>query len=426
LRAKVAFTPRLEESMVRLSTWMPFRPASRELAFFTGVQVAEATLRQVTEQAGAAQVRIQEEQTATLLQERPESPAGPKVELLSLDGCYIQMVGGEWKEVKTVALGVVNEPVEERGERVVHTRELTYFSRMSEAGQFQQAALVEIHERGVEQAETVCAVSDGADWIPKFVDYHRQDAVRILDFAHAMEYVAQAGQAAHEQLPCPEELTTVEERTKFKQARFQHWLKQQRHELKTGEADKVLAELSRLQTLMQESHVESAVEMITKKLAYLRERQAMLTYATFQAQGYPLGSGSVESANKLVVQSRMKGAGMRWEPEHVNAILALRNLACNDRWDQGWQAIRQRLQQEAQAQRRQRAIRSSPQAVHEPASPAALPVQTPPSDCTETPLAEKVSATQQTPPKAERTGNQPTRPAATHPWRRPFLRRRLA
>ena len=69
--------------------------------------------------------------------------------------------------------------------------------------------------------------------------------------AHAMEYVAQAGQAAHEQLPCPEELTTVEERTKFKQARFQQWLKHQRHELKTGEVDKVLAELSRLQTLMR-------------------------------------------------------------------------------------------------------------------------------------------------------------------------------
>jgi hypothetical protein len=110
--------------------------------------------------------------------------------------------------------------------------------------------------------------------------------------AHAMEYVAQAGQAAHEQLPCPEELTTTEERTKFKQARFQQWLKQQRHELKTGEASKVLAELSRLQTLMQESHVESAVETITKKLAYVRERQAMLMYATFQAQDYPIGSGS--------------------------------------------------------------------------------------------------------------------------------------
>jgi len=413
--------------MVRLATWMPFRPASRELAFFTGVEVAEATIRHVTEQAGAAYVRIQEEQTGTLLREQPESPAGPKVELMSVDGCFIQMVGGEWKEVKTVALGVVKEPVEERGEQVVHTRELTYFSRMSESGQFQQAALVEIHERGVEKAETVCAVSDGAEWIPTFVDYHRADAVRILDFAHAMEYVTQAGQAAHEHLPCPEELTTMQERSTFKQVQFQQWLKRQRHELKTGEVGKVLDELSRLQTLMQESHIESAVETITKKLAYLRARQAMLAYATFQAQGYPIGSGSVESANKLVVQSRMKGAGMRWEPAHVNAILALRNLACNDRWDQGWQAIRKQWQHEAQVQRTQRAARSSLQSAGEPSSPAVPPIQTQASDQPEMPPVNMVPATQQTPPVVEGTGgSQPTRPATTHPWRRPFLRQRVA
>jgi hypothetical protein len=181
LRPKVGFTPKVEESMVRLSTWMPFRPASRELAFFTGIQVAEATVRQVTEQAGEGQVHLQEEQARRLLREHPESPAGAPVQLMSLDGCYIQMVGGEWKEVKTLALGVVGEPVEEQGEQVVHTRDLSYFSRLSEAEQFQQDALVEIHERGVEKAEVVCAVSDGADWIPKFVDYHRPAAVRILD-----------------------------------------------------------------------------------------------------------------------------------------------------------------------------------------------------------------------------------------------------
>lgn len=401
--------------MVRLATWMPFRPASREVAFFTGVQVAEATIRQVTEQTGATQVQMQEEQAALLLHERPESPAGPKVELMSVDGCFIQMVGGEWKEVKTLALGVVEERREEDGEPGVQTEALSYFSRMSDSGHFQQAALVEIHERGVEKAKTVCAVSDGAEWIPPFVDYHRADAVRMLDFAHALEYVTQAGQAAYEHLPCPEELTTPQERSRFQQGQFQQWLKQQRHELKTGEASKVLAELRRLQTLMQEKHIASAVETISKKLAYLCERQAMLAYATFQKQGYPIGSGSVESANKLVVQSRMKEAGMRWEPAHVNAILALRNLACNDRWDQGWPAIRKRWQQEAQAQRAQRAARTCAPSADEPASPA-VPLREP-----------SASEPSETPPMVEPTGgSQPTQPAATHPWRRPFLRQRVA
>jgi hypothetical protein len=80
-----------------------------------------------------------------------------------------------------------------------------------------------------------------------------------------------------------------------------------------------------------------------------------MRYAYFQAQGYPIGSGSVESANKLVVQSRMKQAGMRWEPGHVDAMLALRNLACNVRWREGWLSIRQHLQQQRHAARVHRA-----------------------------------------------------------------------
>jgi hypothetical protein len=43
-------------------------------------------------------------------------------------------------------------------------------SRMSEAESFQQQALLEVSRRGVEKATTVCAVSDGADWIQKWVD----------------------------------------------------------------------------------------------------------------------------------------------------------------------------------------------------------------------------------------------------------------
>ncbi|HKO25329.1 MAG TPA: hypothetical protein VJY65_11410 [Chloroflexota bacterium] len=36
-----------------------------------------------------------------------------------------------------------------------------------------------------------------------------------------------------------------------------------------------------------------------------------IQYAVFAAQGYPRGSGSVESANRLVVEVRLKGTGMR-------------------------------------------------------------------------------------------------------------------
>jgi len=56
-----------------------------------------------------------------------------------------------------------------------------------------------------------------------------------------------------------------------------------------------------------------------------------MQYATFQQQGFPIGSGIVESANKTVVEVRLKGAGMHWDRRHVNPLLALRTVACVDR-----------------------------------------------------------------------------------------------
>jgi hypothetical protein len=39
-------------------------------------------------------------------------------------------------------------------------------------------------------------VTDGSEWLPKFADHHRADAVRILDFPHAGEHLAVVGQAS--------------------------------------------------------------------------------------------------------------------------------------------------------------------------------------------------------------------------------------
>jgi len=261
------------------------------------------------------------------------------------------------------------------------------------------------------------------------VDYHRTDAVRILDCAHALEYVSKAGQAAYEHLglPAEDQARSQQEQAKRRQERIEQWQSRQAHELKTGEAALVLAELERLRTLMQQMDQLAAVETVDKSLHYLRQRSEMIRYAHFRAQGYPIGSGSVESAHILVVQSRMKQAGMRWEPSHVNALLAMRNLACNDRWTEGWDAIRSMWRKQEVAARAQRALR--PAASGESASPVGPTVLAP---------AEPASSSEPSPlpltpiqPSSDHSAPAPSeprsvRPAATHPWRRPFLRRRSA
>ncbi len=49
-----------------------------------------------------------------------------------------------------------------------------------------------------------------------------------------------------------------------------------------------------------------------------------MRYASLRASGY--GSGVVEAANKVLVNQRMKRAGMRWSVEGGQNVLTLRAL----------------------------------------------------------------------------------------------------
>lgn len=312
-------TPVIAEGLVRLGTWLPFGRAAQEMAYFLHVTVSERKARQDTEQAGAAYVEVQAAEVEHILKESPESPAGVDKQLLSVDGAFVALVTGEWTEVKTLTLGEIQPP---DAEGIVHTEKMSYFSRMSPASEFTQQALVETHRRGVERSRIVCAPTDGAGWIPGFIAWHRSDAVPILDFMHAVEYVAVAGRVVFGE-DTPE---------------FHAWFAQQRRELKDGDPDKVLATLEVL-SLSQCGPTEKARETISTSLNYLRARRSMIDYAKFQQAGFPIGSGAAEACHKFVIQTRLKGTGMRWAPVHVNPMAALRNLVCNNRWDEGWPHI---------------------------------------------------------------------------------------
>ena len=65
-----------------------------------------------------------------------------------------------------------------------------------------------------------------------------------------------------------------------------------------------------------------------------------MQYPLYQAAVWPISSGMVESAHKRVLQARLKGAGMQWADHNVNAMLALRTMIDNVRWEQEWQERR--------------------------------------------------------------------------------------
>ena len=412
------FTPTFVESMVRVGTQIPFaRAATGLLAHFTTVDVSEATVRRATERAGEAYVAVQTAEVVQLEHDLPPAPLGPRLQLLSVDGAMVPLLHKEWAEVKTLAVGTVGVPVWRNGEWEVPTGELSYFSRLAESESFARWATGETHRRGVETAGTVCAVNDGAEWEQKFVDLHRPDAVRILDWGHAAEYVVAAGQAV---FGVGTPATT-------------QWLEVQLDELRHGDPQTVLGKLRGLrdELAVQVGDESVVLKTVEGSLRYLEKRQDQIHYAVFSAAGYPIGSGAVESANKLVVEARLKGAGMHWAREHVDGMVALRDAACSDRWEEAWPQISEqwrRTAKERTAARRcaQRADQMARVAVSAPDEGGLEPVRAAPVPATppEMPPAVATDGRRATCPQAgvarvtEELAVAPHRPAADHPWRR--------
>jgi hypothetical protein len=348
------FSPFLVQCLVRLGTIMPFEQVPALLVFLTGVHVSIDTVRRVTEQAGAAHVALEDRDLARLERELPAVPAGPARQQISADGAMVPLVHGEWAEVRTTAIGTL---ATQEAADAIHAQEITYFSRLCTAHDFIRQTALPLHERGIAQAETVVAVVDGAEWLQEWIDAHCPNAIRILDFPHAVEYLSRAAQAAFG--------------SGTREASV--WLDTWAPILKTGDPDTVLAAIRALPMWDDE-----ACAVRDKVLGYLTKRRSQIAYASFQRQGYPIGSGMIESANKLVVEARLKGSGMHWERRNVSPMLALRAIACSGTWEQAWPRIWAELRrQDAERHRQRRLTRHAAQEQHRPEAATSEPAPSP-------------------------------------------------
>ncbi len=302
--------------------------------------------------------------------------------VISADGAMVPLIAGEWAEVRTVAIGQV--PADSPDPERVHVGHHSYFSRLRDAVHFTDLAEVETRRRHLVQAKEVCAVMDGAEWLQVFVEIHRRDAVRILDFPHAAEHVNKL-------------LEALSASGRVFPARM---LERCLHVLK----HRGPGALARMADRLTEREINQ--EEVREHVSYVRKRLALMHYPLFQRAGWPSGSGMVESATKLVVEARLEGSGRRWERTNVNPMLALRNAVCNDRWQETWHAACQQRRNAGiqhrhdRATQRQHAQRTALQPdLISPPPPAILP----------TPLV---------PPEPPAMIPGTSRPSPHHPWKR--------
>ncbi len=307
--------PRQYEHLVHLACFMPFEKVVQMMEELVSVQMHEETVRRLTEQAGSWMEAVQTAEAQA--DDEPESQEELPLQrcVFSADGAMISLVHKQWVETRTVAIGEPQEKRNAQGEREIHVGSLSYFSRLTDASTFTDLAAVEMRRRKVAQAKEVCAVMDGADWLQAFTERHRPDAVRILDFPHAGEHITKLLEALEQaEMHFPPQMLH----------RCLHLLKHRGPRALLRMADRLGSE--------QAQH-----KGVPEHLDYLQKREALMHYPQFRRNGWPIGSGMVESANKNVVEARLKGTGMHWQRTQVNPMLALRTAVCNDRWREMWQ-----------------------------------------------------------------------------------------
>jgi hypothetical protein len=222
----------------------------------------------------------------------------------------IQLRQEGWKEVKVMSVSAVTQEADPvTGTPKPTLSQHSYCAGLWDVATFTPYYWAEAYRRGVERAKTTLCINDGAVWIWNMAFQCFATRTEILDWWHAAQRL---WTIALEALPTQEAALWVQARqAEMASSQLRHLFRQVRQLF------------PRLQPLPK---------AVREAVIYLFHNRKRMDYATFRQAGFPIGSGTIESACKSVVQARMKLAGMRWSRPGATAMLTLRSLSLSNRW----------------------------------------------------------------------------------------------
>jgi hypothetical protein len=161
---------------------------------------------------------------------------------------------------------------------------------------------------GMDHAEQWIGLSDGGNGLEPFLTKNfPRDLVLILDFWHASEYLSDLAKVLR-----PD---TEDER----EALLASWCRTMKEKGGAG----IVKVLEQLSLPPRKPTVKTQHETT---LNYLRNNVHRMDYPTYVKNGWCIGSGSIESACKTVVNQRLKLAGMRWGEDGTDEMCHLRAI----------------------------------------------------------------------------------------------------
>lgn len=292
-----------------------------------GRALDDSTLHALVQRTGArAQVQAQD-RYATLPKERQPELAPSTLGVVLVDGCQVRERGSGWGKKRTkkprvewheLKLGVFYR--QEQAARTEGGRGLladkvvvSWLGAPLELGRHLQW---EAQREGLGRAREVLYLGDGAAWVWNLKDDRFASAHGLLDFYHASQHLWEVGRALRGET----------------QPGLTEWVEPRRHQLRHGREQAVLGEIARLK-----KRRGAAGKILARERHYFAGHAGRMNYQEVARRGWPIGSGTVESACRQK-QCRFKRAGQFWTRPGLRALLALDEARRNHHWDQLWQS----------------------------------------------------------------------------------------
>ena len=323
------WSPYLMRTVTWLAGHLPYGRVQEVLAELSGVEVSSTSAWRIGQQYGEAlQTVLAAEETEIKAQSREWSTPGkrttPRERMgVAMDGAMMNIRDEGWKEFKVGTVFEIEprqqcDPQTGACEMYGHAINISYVAHLGGPEDFGWKVWTEAHRRGWQRAWDSQVLGDGAVWIWNLHQEHFHTSLGVVDWYHATGHLSCA---QHTLYPEGGSAATC-------------WYNRQKEALYQGHADQIAREIS--QRAAQEDNPDREAE-IKKEAGYFKNNHERMQYRDYRLEGWPIGSGMVESGAKQF-KTRVTGPGMRWGREGAQNILAVRGavLTGRERFDSLW------------------------------------------------------------------------------------------
>jgi len=240
----------------------------------------------------------------------------------AMDGGMVHIREEGWKELKIGCIfAIQQQPTRDphTGETMdlAHAVANTYVAHLGGPAVFGEALWAEARQRHWMQARETVVLGDGAPWIWNLTADKFFTSRQVVDWYHAKLHLTQAATALHGEGT----------------AAARRWLRDHETPLLQGHAERLARTLH---TLAQKQ--ARCAEILRREAGYFQDNHRRMQYLEMREEGFPIGSGMVESACKQF-RARLAGSGMRWSRAGLERLLPIRAAIMSQRFDELWQKV---------------------------------------------------------------------------------------